>query len=89
MAQQPLVGKGLVIDVLRSNSDTPHFVECSGRVISTSQRPLPANTQLSQQTDIYAPGGIQTRNPIARETANPLLRLRGHWDRFHIIQGYS
>jgi len=27
-------------------------------VISSSQRPLPENTQHSQQTDIHAPGGI-------------------------------
>jgi len=35
----------------------------SGRVISRAQRPLPLNnTQHTQETDIHAPGGIQTRN---------------------------
>ena len=29
-----------------------------GRVISSSQRPLPDNTRHSQQTNIHAPGGI-------------------------------
>jgi hypothetical protein len=32
-------------------------------------------------TDIYASGGIKTRNPSKRAAANPRLRPRGHWDR--------
>jgi len=35
----------------------------SGRVISSSQRHLPENTQHSQQTDIHDPGWILTHNP--------------------------
>jgi hypothetical protein len=31
-------------------------------VISSSQRPLPDNTQQSQQTNIHAPGGIRTHD---------------------------
>ena len=31
----------------------------SGRVISPTQRPLPDNTQHSQQTDIHATGGFE------------------------------
>jgi len=31
----------------------------SGRVISSSQRPLPDNTQHSQQTNIHAPVGFE------------------------------
>ena len=34
----------------------------SGRVISSSQRPLPDNTQHSKQTDIHTAGGIRTHN---------------------------
>jgi len=33
-------------------------------------RPLPVNTQHSQQTDIYAPGGIRTHNPSKRAAAD-------------------
>jgi hypothetical protein len=45
MAQQSLVGQGfLIIEVLR-----PHSVEPSGRVISPRRRPLPYNTQHSQE----------------------------------------
>jgi len=33
-----------------------------GRVISSSQRPLPDNTRHSQQTNIHAPGGIRTHD---------------------------
>ena len=39
------------------------------------------NTQHSQQTDIHAPGGIQTHNPSKRSAADPRLRPRGHRDR--------
>jgi hypothetical protein len=42
-------------------------------VIGQSQRPLPDNTQHSQETDIHAPGGIQTRNPSKRATADHAL----------------
>ena len=44
-----------------------------------SQRPLPDNTQHSQQTDRHAPGEIRTYN-LSRRVA-PDLRPRGHWDR--------
>jgi len=48
-----------------------------GRVISSSQRPVPDN---SQQTNIHAPGGIQTHN-LGRQWAADRLRPRSHWDR--------
>jgi len=64
MAQQPLVGQGsllfrlhIYIQLDRTRQDI------SGRVISPVQRLLPDNTQHSQETDIHAPGGIQTHNP--------------------------
>ena len=39
------------------------------------------NTQHSQQTNIHAPGGIWTRDPSKRPSADPCLRPLGHWDR--------
>jgi len=61
MAQQSLVGQGpLIIEVLRSHSDTNTRCDSSGRVINPTQRPLSYNTQHSQQTDMQAPGEIQT-----------------------------
>jgi hypothetical protein len=48
-------------------------------VISLLQRPLPDNTQHSQQTNIHAPDGIQTHNPSRRVAVDPRLRSRGHW----------
>jgi len=53
-------------------------------VISSSQRPVPDNTQHSQQTGIHAPGGIRTHNLSGREAVDLRLRLRGHWDRHRI-----
>jgi hypothetical protein len=34
----------------------------SGREISPTQRPLPDNTQHSQETDFHAPVGVRTHN---------------------------
>ena len=50
-------------------------------MISPTQRPLPDNTQHSQETDIHAPCGIRTHNPSKRAAADPRLIPRGHWDR--------
>ena len=55
--------------------------DSSRRVISSSQRPLPDNTRHSQQTNIHAPGGIQTHDLSRRAAAELRLRPRGHWDR--------
>ena len=53
-------------------------------MISPSQRPLPDNTQHSQQTNIHALGGIRTHNLSRRATEDLRLRPRGHWDRCNI-----
>ena len=53
----------------------------SGRVISRTQRPLPNNTQHSQETNIHPSRGIRNRNPRMRPAADPCLRPRVHWDR--------
>ena len=45
----------------------------SGRVISPKHRPLPDNTQHSQ--DIRATGGIRTRNPRKGAPADPRLKV--------------
>jgi hypothetical protein len=50
-------------------------------VISSSQRPLPDNTQHSQQTNIHAPGGIPTQDLSRRAAADLRHRPCGHWDR--------
>jgi len=67
------------LEVTKSHTTTHHSrYDFSGRVISPSQRPVPDNTQHSTQTDIHAPGGIQTHNPSKRAAVNPRLRPRGH-----------
>ena len=53
-------------------------------MISPSQRPLPDNTQHSQQTNIHAAGGIRTHNRSRRAAVDLRLRPRGHWDRLHL-----
>jgi len=54
-------------------------------VINPSQRPLPDNTQHSQQTNIHAPGGIRTHNLNGRAAVDLCLSTRGHWDRLQGI----
>jgi len=49
---------------------------------------LPDNTQNSQETEIHAPGGIQTRNLSRWAAAYPSLVPRGHWDRLTDTQAY-
>jgi len=59
----------------RSHTTTHHSrYDSSGRVISSSQRPLPDNTQHSQQTNIHAPYGIRTHDLSRRGAAD--IRLR-------------
>ena len=74
---------GLIfLEVSRSHTTTHHSrYDSSGRVISSSQRPLPDNTQHSQQTNIHAPGGIRTHDLSRRTAAYLRLRPHGHWDR--------
>ena len=47
---------------------------------SAHHRPLPDNTQHSQQTNIHAPGGIWTHDLIRSAAADLCLRPRGYWD---------
>jgi len=50
-------------------------------VINPSQKPLPDNTQHSQQTNIHAPSVIRNQNLSRRAAEDLRLRTRGHWDR--------
>ena len=51
-------------------------------VISSSQRPLPDNTQ---QSNAHAPGGIRTHDRSRRAAADLRLRSRGYWDRLSFV----
>ena len=73
------MGQGLLtVEASRSHSDTPHsvglLVKSDQPVAETCTRTT--HTQQSQETDIHAPGGIQTRYPSKRAAADPSLRLR-------------
>ena len=56
-------------------------------MIGPSQRPRPDNTQQSKQTDVKAPGGIQTHHLNRRGAVDLRLRPCGHWDRPSIAIG--
>ena len=64
--------------VSRIHDYTPY--DYPGRVTGPMQRPLPNNTQNSQEPGIHAPGGIRTHNPSKRAAADPRQRPRGHQD---------
>jgi len=64
MTQHLLLGEGpFIADDPWSHTHTHIRQDSSGGVIGPSQRPLPDNTQQSQNTDIHVPWGIRTRNP--------------------------
>ena len=68
--------------VSRSDTTTRHIQQVSsGRVIRSSQRPLPDNKQHSQQTNIHASGGIRTHDLSSRAAVDLRLRPHGHCDR--------
>ena len=60
-----------ILDVSRSHTTQHSRQDSSGRLISSSQRPLPDNTRHSRQTNIHATGGIRTQD-LSRRAALPL-----------------
>jgi hypothetical protein len=82
LTQQPPVGQGLLIhEVSKSDTMTYHSrYDSSGLVNSSSQRPLPDNTQHSQQKSIHAPREIRTHNLSRRAAADLRPSPRRHWD---------
>ena len=53
--------------------------------MSSSQRPLPDNTQHSQHANVHSPCGMYTHNLSRRGAADLRLRRRGHWDRRFVL----
>jgi hypothetical protein len=79
----PPVGQGLlIIEALRSHSDTPHSVRhhwTSDQLdAETSTR---QHTTLKRDTDIHAFSGIRTHNSRKPVAVDSPLTLRGHRDR--------
>ena len=90
MAPRPNADHVLILEVSRSHTTTHHSrYDPSGRVISSSQRALPNNTQHLRQKNIQASGGIRTRNFSRREAADLRLRLHGHWDQHLVLYSAS
>jgi len=60
LTRQPPVGQGLLMhEVSRSHTTHHSRYDSPGQVISSSQRPLPDNTQYSQLTNIHALVGLE------------------------------
>jgi len=67
-----------ILSRIRSNTQTHHTRwDSSGRVISSSQRPLADNTQHSERQTSMPPGGIRTHDPSKRAAADLRLSPRG------------
>jgi hypothetical protein len=65
-------------------SRNPHLRHTTlGRTLldESSQRPIPENTQHSQETDVHDPSGIRTQVPSKWEAVGPSVSQRGHRDR--------
>ena len=68
----------LVLDASRSHITTQHnWYNSSGRVIISSQGPLPDTTH----ENIQDSDGIRTHNLSSRAATGLRLRPRGYWDR--------
>jgi len=80
---KPIPSHGIPLTGLRDHTHWTHrtWYDSSIRVISPKHRPLPDNTQHSQETEIHAPGGILNHNPSKPAAADPRLRPLGHWNR--------
>ena len=66
----PQWSRAYSLSAIHDHTQTHHTRwDSSGRVISPTQRPLPDNTQHSQQTDIHVSEGIRTHNPNNRTAA--------------------
>jgi hypothetical protein len=77
----PILGHGLLLRGFAIIYWTHHtWYDSSGWVFSPTQRPLPYNTQHSQQTNIHALSWIRTHNPSKRAATDPCLRLCGPSD---------
>jgi len=84
MAQQPLLGQGLlIIEASRLHSETIEAVE----LLWTNDQPDAQKSTLQHTTlikeNIHATGGIRTRNLSKRAATEPRLRPLGHWDRLY------
>ena len=79
MALRPNTGHDLpILEVCKSHTTTQHSgYDFSGRVITASQRPVPDNTQHSQQTDVHTLGGIRIHSLSRRSAVDLRLRPRG------------
>jgi hypothetical protein len=78
---RPYWARAYLLLSLHGHTQTLHTqLDSSGRVIGLTQRPLPDNTQHSQEIDIQALAGIRTHNSSKRGAAEPRLRRCGHRD---------
>jgi len=76
MAQQPLVGQGL-LNIEGSRSQTrPNVYDSFGRVTSPRRDPY-LTTHNAQQTHIHAPGGIRTTIPASEWQSTHALGCTG------------
>ena len=70
MAGEPLVGRGLLVDVPLSHSDTPNSVG----LLRTSDRPVAENSDNTQHTQETCPwAGFEPCNPSNGADADPHL----------------
>jgi len=89
----PPGGQGLLIHEVSISRTTTHhsWWDSSGRVISSSQRSLPDNTQHPQQTNIHAPAGFEPAIPASERPQTYALdrATTGTGNMFILLQLYN
>jgi hypothetical protein len=82
LALQPSAGYGLLVHEVSwiTHNDAPQSVGLLWMSDQLVAERLPDNTKHSKQTNVHAPGGIQTHDRRKRGAVDLHLRLRGHWD---------
>jgi len=70
----------ITLNDARTHAHTHAFGKTLHEEGSGRRRDLYLTIQHSQETGIYDPGGIRTRNPSKPVVADPRLGPCGHWD---------
>jgi hypothetical protein len=74
MAQQPLVGYGvIIIETSRKHPDPPHSVGLLWKNDEPDLETLPGTAKYSQETDVHASGGILPTIPVSERLQNHTL----------------
>jgi len=90
MALRPISGSWPPLTGLRDHSQCTHYnrKDASGRLIGSTQRTLPDNTQQSREKDLRASGEIRTRNSSKQAAADCVASGVGSFSSLDVASGF-